>query len=94
MPPNAPGGKSWNFYNAQTAKWEQVWIANGSVLKLEGGFTDGAMRLQGTRQSGIDRITFTPLPERRVRQVWDRSTDAGKTWTVSFDGIYIPKTQL
>ena len=86
--------KSWNFYNAQTSKWEQVWISTGSVLKLEGQFTDGAMRLQGARQSGIDRITFTPLPEHRVRQVWDRSTDGGKTWTVSFDGTYIPKTQL
>lgn len=94
MPPNVAGGKSWNFYNAQTKKWEQVWISSGSVLKLEGGFSDGAMRLQGTRQAGIDRITFTPLPEHRVRQVWDLSTDGGKTWTVSFDGTYIPKTQL
>ena len=94
MPPNAPGGKSWNFYNAQTQKWEQVWLAGGNVLKLEGEFRDGAMRLEGVRQSTIDRITFTPLEGHRVRQVWDRSTDGGKTWSVSFDGVYVAKAQL
>jgi hypothetical protein len=28
------------------------------------------------------------LPDGRVRQTFQQSTDAGKTWTVSFDGYY------
>jgi hypothetical protein len=49
MPNSGLQGKSWNFYNAATGKWEQVWMgARGGVLKLEGEFKDGAMRYTGT----------------------------------------------
>jgi hypothetical protein len=96
MPQGSPGGKSWNFYNAATRKWEQVWMGGGSVLKFEGGFTDGAMRYEGaTPQAGgssiLERLTFTPVAPNRVHQLWLRSTDGGKTWTTAFDGIYVPK---
>jgi hypothetical protein len=53
MPPGTMGGKSWNFYNAATRKWEQVWVGSGGVVKFEGEFKDGAMRFEGlTPQSG------------------------------------------
>jgi hypothetical protein len=35
------------------------------------------------------RITWTPLPEGRVRQFWENSRDEGKTWSVAFDGTYV-----
>jgi hypothetical protein len=25
-----------------------------------------------------------------VRQLWESSSDGGRTWTVAFDGIYAP----
>jgi tetratricopeptide (TPR) repeat protein len=99
MPPGVPGGKSWNFYNAATRKWEQVWVAPGGSFKLEGTFHDGAMRFEGkVPRAGapdrMDKLTFTPLEGGRVRQYWEQSLDGGKTWTVSFDGTYTPrKTQ-
>jgi hypothetical protein len=34
------------------------------------------------------RITWTPNADGTVRQFWDTSDDDGKTWVVSFDGIY------
>ena len=36
------------------------------------------------------RITWTPAADRSVRQLWESSTDRGKTWTVLFDGRYVP----
>ena len=35
------------------------------------------------------RITWTPASDGSVRQLWELSSDAGKTWTVLFDGRYV-----
>jgi hypothetical protein len=34
------------------------------------------------------RVTWTPQPDGRVRQLWESSSDGGRTWTVVFDGLY------
>lgn len=96
MPAGGGEGKSWNFYNARSGKWEQVWVAPGRVLKLEGTFSEGAMRFEGKtpvpgQGDRWDKLTFTTMDGGRVRQVWEQSADGGKTWTTSFDGIYSPK---
>lgn len=90
-------GTSLNFYDAATKRWSQTWIDNhGSPLRLEGAFRDGHMVLAGD-QTGADgkttrnRLTWTPRPDRHVRQLWESSTDGGTTWTVEFDGDYAPK---
>lgn len=51
------------------------------------------MRLEGKRkdQEGrkvLDRITWTPQEDGRVRQHWQMTNDGGKTWQVLFDGYY------
>lgn len=92
-------GKSFNLYNAQTRKWKQVWVDNqGNMLEFTGEFKDGAMRYSGESiaQNGqpvLDRLTFFPLAEGRVRQLWEQSADKGKTWNTVFDGTYIRKKQ-
>ncbi len=95
MPKAGVEGKSWNFYDSQTKKWEQVWMSAGSLLKLTGEWKDGAMRYEGmTENAGgttLEKLTFTPMPGGRVHQVWVQSNDNGKIWTTAFDGVYIPK---
>ncbi len=96
MPFGGIEGKSWNFYNSSTKKWEQVWMSAGSTLKFEGTLHDGALHYEGLTPlpGGVKRqekLTFTPLPQGKVRQFWEQSTDGGKTWTTAFDGIYVPK---
>jgi hypothetical protein len=86
-------GTSLNAYIVGAKKWHQSWIANnGNLLLLDGAFAGGKMVLQGasTGPKGtiVNRITWTPLADGRVRQMWDISTDGGKTWVVSFDGYY------
>ena len=54
------------------------------------------MVLEGTspapnNTSVINRVTWTPLPDGRVRQFWQTSNDGGKTWTAGFDGFYSKK---
>ena len=90
-------GKSLNFYDPARRQWHQTWVDDrGGSLGLDGTFTDGKMVLSGTKkdQAGkttINRITWNALPSGQVRQVWEQSSDDGKSWTVAFDGLYTRK---
>ena len=95
--PSGVSGKSFNIFNATTGHWEQFWVDNsGSRLHLRGGMHEGSMVLEGAQDkpdaaTGIvqrERITWTPHADGSVRQHWEASTDDGKTWKTSFDGLY------
>ena len=90
-------GRSHNMYAANQDRWTQFWVDNGgNSLILHGGLQDGAMVLVGdqpdpkTGKIDRQRITWSRLPNGIVRQLWDTSSDGGKTWTVAFDGRYQP----
>lgn len=90
-------GKSFNIYNAGLKKWQQFWVDNtGASIEFIGEFKDGAMKFMGegispTGEKSLHRMTFTPMSEGRVRQFLEDSKDNGKTWTASYDGIYVKK---
>ena len=87
-------GQSLNFYDRGARQWGQDWVGSGGdVLHLRGGLVGSAMVLEGEGRdpSGTmlkQRVTWTPYPDGRVRQLWQSSADGGKTWTVAFDGWY------
>jgi hypothetical protein len=89
-------GTSLNFYDRTTKAWYQTWIdERGGVLRLKGGLVGQRMVMQSDivpNQSGagsIQRITWSIEPDGSVRQLWDASTDGGKSWTIAFDGRYV-----
>jgi hypothetical protein len=87
-------GTSYNAWDSQRRRWHQTWVDNGGlVLRLDGGFADGKMVLSGeTRDSSgaavLNRITWRETGPGAVRQLWEVSSDGGKTWGVAFDGRY------
>ncbi|WP_395702675.1 hypothetical protein [Aquabacterium sp.] len=91
-------GHSLNRYDPASARWQQWWVdSSGALLQLSGGWQDGRMVLSGESVEGaqrrLERITWTPLPDGAVRQLWEQSTDGGRQWTVAFDGRYVrPRT--
>lgn len=91
---NGGTGQSFNFYNATRRDWTQVWVASGGgQLHLVGKFDAGVMGLEEASAGPggtaiLQRITWTPEPDGRVRQLWQQSQDGGRTWTVGFDGWY------
>ena len=93
--PSAYEGSSLNFYDAPRKVWHQTWIDNqGGALYLEGGLKDQSMVLATTSDAqNVQRITWTPLTDGRVRQHWESTTDSGKTWTTQFDGYYSRRTE-
>ncbi|HEX5707295.1 MAG TPA: tetratricopeptide repeat protein [Pyrinomonadaceae bacterium] len=87
-------GKSFNFYDPAIGKWRQVWVgSNGRAVDFFGEYKDGQMRYTG-ESAGPNgakiqqRMTFFNVAPGSVRQLWEQSTDGGKTWTVAFDGTY------
>lgn len=82
-------GTSFNLYNAAGKRWHQTWVdSSGSLLQLDGGLQDGRMVLVSAPAPAMNRITWTPLPDGRVRQLWEASSDNGTTWQTAFDGYY------
>ena len=93
-------GTSYNFYNKGTKKWHQTWVdTTGASLNLTGELIDGSMQLSGSRtnekgETVIDRITWSPLEDGRVRQHWEASSDDGVSWAEVFDGYYVKDVEL
>lgn len=88
-------GNSLNKYNFAKGKWQQMWVDNsGGTLLIEGGYNDGKMIMENEQQrrdgKGVvkNRITWYNNSDGTVRQFWQQSIDAGKTWQVAFDGHY------
>lgn len=92
-------GNSYNIYFEAEKRWHQTWVDNsGTLLELNGGLQDGKMVLAGEGPGAKGgrvkhRITWSKLDQGRVRQLWESSTDGGGTWTVAFDGTYVPKAK-
>jgi len=93
-------GKSVNYYNLATGKWEQDWIGSGGGAQryLNGVYKDGAMQFtyefidkQGNKKTG--NFKFYNIDKNTVRQYQDVNNDDGKTVTVSYDLTYKRKVQ-
>jgi hypothetical protein len=88
-------GISLNFYDRLSKAWYQSWMdLSGGALRLKGGVQNGRMVMESDPQrrpdgtSVIQRVTWTPQGDGTLRQLWESTSDAGKTWTTVFDGHY------
>lgn len=87
-------GSSFNIYWPGSGRWHQTWVdTNGALLLFDGELRDGKMQFTGETPMGpgkraLHQLSFEPLPEGKVRQLWQSSRDEGKTWNVVFDGFY------
>lgn len=89
-------GTSLNYYDPDDGRWHQLWVGSGGmILHLSGGLRDGDMVMTGERtaegQTLRDRITWSPLPDGEIRQLWEVSRDDGESWSPVFDGRYRPE---
>ncbi|WP_405220250.1 hypothetical protein [Lentisalinibacter sediminis] len=89
-------GISVNYYDPAAGEWIQVWNGSGGTqITIRGGLDEeGAMALSGTLhyvsrgQTVAFRGLWSPLPDGRVRQYFEQSTDDGETWQPWFEGFY------
>jgi hypothetical protein len=98
---NGYAGKSFNVYDPDKKRWQQTWVdVTGRITEYYGAVKDGNLHYtsestttgpDGKSQHVLGRMTFFNLGGDRVRQLWEQSTDEGRTWTVAFDGLYTRK---
>jgi tetratricopeptide (TPR) repeat protein len=94
---NGGEGKSFNYFDTNLRRWRQVWMSDGGgALDYSGEYRDGAMRFLGwnrdARGNRVEqRLTFFNIARDTVRQLFEASSDSGKTWTSTFDGRYVRK---
>lgn len=93
-------GQSINFYNPNTGKWRQVWVAGGYSLDIEGGLNaEGAMELEGTifyyaqKNSVPFKGIWTPQLDGSVRQHFLQWNAESNEWSTWFDGRYVKVTE-
>ena len=96
----AQTGKSINYYNPSTSKWEQDWIGSGGGPQryLNGEYKDNVMHftyetVNAKGQKVTGNFKFYNIDKNTVRQYQDVNNDDGKTVTVSYDFTYVRKKQ-
>lgn len=87
-------GASVSWYTPGDSAWHQQWVGDGGwIARFSGSFRRGVMRMTETESSlpaaaGRNRMSWTVLPDGRVKQWQENSKDGGKTWTAQFVGYY------
>jgi len=88
-------GKSLSTYNPYLRRWQQYWVGGGGDVTefRESDWRDGSLSFiaRGPHPADRRRMTFTRLPDGRVRQHGERSADEGRTWTTEYDLTYRPR---
>ena len=84
---NGYAGKSFNLFHRDSSKWEQLWA------RYEGDAKEGNIyyRTESVGPDGtktLSRMTFFPKGPDQVRQLGEKSTDGGATWTIEYDLLY------
>lgn len=88
-------GQSINFFSPVDELWHQHWVGSaGDVYNyVETKRDEGLLQFvsEFKNQQGaitLSRLTFTLNDDGTVRQLFENSSDDGKTWTPGFDGLY------
>ena len=91
-------GQSINYYDPIDKKWHQHWVGSGGDVYnyLETKRSEGMLQFESkfmgaNGQISLSKLTFTLNEDGTVRQLFEGSTDGGKTWTPAFDGLYKKK---
>ncbi|MGD1959062.1 MAG: tetratricopeptide repeat protein [Fulvivirga sp.] len=88
-------GQSINYYDPIDEKWHQHWVGSGGDVynyletKRDTGMLQFKSKYIGPGgQISLSRLTFTLNDDGTVRQLFESSTDEGRTWAPAFDGLY------
>ncbi|HKO54528.1 MAG TPA: hypothetical protein VJ276_01545 [Thermoanaerobaculia bacterium] len=87
-------GKSFSVWNAPRRQWEQRYVDTTGAFHewigaLEGDHLVFTWRYELNGVKTLQKMTYVKEGPDQVRQKIDVSTDDGKTWNGSYDGLYV-----
>jgi hypothetical protein len=87
-------GTSFNYYDVRDKKWHQLYLDNsgnaGAFPAMAGDLVGGKMVLVSDEsQSPVSRWTWYVIEPGKVRQMAEQSTDGEKTWSTTWDSVYV-----
>jgi len=88
-------GRSFSIWDGTTKRWEQRYVdTTGAFHEWKGGLQNGLMQFLWRHNDHVghpqlDRMTYIKDGPDKVRQLLENSTDDGKTWSITYDGMYI-----
>lgn len=91
---NGSQGKSLNVYNQSLGHWQQFWVGGGGDVtefrdsEWHGDTLVFLAHSTGSRGPGLQRLSFSRIDARTVRQLGENSSDGGKTWSIGYDFRY------
>lgn len=88
-------GESISIYDKSRGVWHQTWVTNsGELILLEGGLVNGRMVLTAPMKEADGTVSLIRgswwLEGNAVRQLAERSTDQGKSWSQMWDIVFRP----
>jgi len=86
-------GYSVSVFDAEADLWRQTWVDDqGSYFALTGGSEGDTFVLRMSAVRGgvpVDlRMVFCEIAADSLRWLWERSTDAGATWSTAWEIAY------
>ena len=86
-------GRSWSVFDRVARQWKQTWVDNsGAYLDFTGGIVDGnrvfARQFQRDGKTIHQRMVFRDVAADRFKWLWQRSDDAGASWTTTWEIDY------
>lgn len=94
---NGSTGQSFNLFDRSLGKWRQTWVDNvggqhdyvGALVGRDMVFEGTTPAANGQRGRIPTKLTLFHISRDSVRQFAQTSADSGKTWTTSYDLMYV-----
>ena len=82
-------GRSLSVLDAADGRWKQTWVdSSGAYLDFVGVLVDGRISFQRAADDVLQRMVWLDVRDDGFRWEWQRSTDHGASWQVSWPLAY------
>lgn len=89
-------GRSMNYYDPEDKRYTQIWIDKfnqRTIFKETESREDYLQMSAENKDTKLTRMTYVLDPDTgNITQTMEESTDKGKTWAITFEGVYKKRT--
>jgi hypothetical protein len=93
-PGGSPSGRNLDGYNQEDKRWRRYFAdTRGHAHVFEGTSNGDSIQYEGTSkgpkgEAVLNRLTIRKDGPDKMTQIWQKSSDGGKTWEPAFQGVF------